>query len=81
MSAYGAISAPTSAAVLPVLSWPIADGRTLTTYPVRGNDAPASVINYLYGVFSDELEGESCSLSLSVILTLTGYDCIDSSYR
>lgn len=57
MSAYGKIAAPDSKAELQVLSWPLFNGLTLTTYPVYGSDAPRPLIEYFHKVFNDELEG------------------------
>lgn len=57
MSAYGAIAAPNSSADLEVLSWPLVNGLTLTTYPVFGGNAPRQIVDYFHKIFNDELEG------------------------
>lgn len=59
MSAYGAIPAPTLIAPLDVLSYPLPNGYTLTTHPLATTEAPRDLLDYLYKVFSDELEGSS----------------------
>jgi hypothetical protein len=61
MSAYGSISAPNSSVELPIRSWPLANGLTLTTYPVFGANAPRELIDYFHKVFNDELEGSDIS--------------------
>ncbi|KAK4688938.1 hypothetical protein P7C73_g1160, partial [Tremellales sp. Uapishka_1] len=53
--AYGAIAPPSVLATLPILSFEIPDGSTVTTYPVHGREAPQEVLEYLHGVFSVEL--------------------------
>ncbi|WWC62075.1 uncharacterized protein I303_104665 [Kwoniella dejecticola CBS 10117] len=58
MSAYGAIAAPESKGPLGIRSYPLpVDGLSLVTYPITGADAPEEVIQYLYKVFAEELEG------------------------
>ncbi|KAK6909976.1 hypothetical protein I203_104002 [Kwoniella mangroviensis CBS 8507] len=58
MSAYGAIAAPESKGPLEIRSWPLpVEGLVLITYPITGSDAPQEVIEYLFRVFEEELEG------------------------
>jgi hypothetical protein len=55
--AYGAIAAPLQLAELPTLSFPLPGGWELSTHPIKGAEAPKSVLEYLYSVFSKELQG------------------------
>lgn len=58
MSAYGAIKAPsTSAESLATRSYALANGLTLTTYPVSGSNTSPELIAYLAAVFNQELAG------------------------
>ncbi|GFZ43817.1 hypothetical protein JCM24511_01537 [Saitozyma sp. JCM 24511] len=54
--AYGAIAAPLQLAELPTLSFPLPGGWQLSTHPIKGAEAPKEVLEYLYGVFSKELQ-------------------------
>lgn len=58
MSAYGAITAPAPLATLTPLSWPLTPGLTLTTHPISHKDVPQGLLEYLHGVFQEELAGE-----------------------
>jgi hypothetical protein len=55
--AYGAIAAPLQLAELPTLSFPLPGGWQLSTHPIKGAEAPKEVLEYLYSVFSKELQG------------------------
>ena len=57
MSAYGAIPAPTLLTPLEPLSFPLTSGLSLCTYPIAAKEAPRDLLEYLYKIFSDELEG------------------------
>jgi hypothetical protein len=61
MSAYGAIQAPKQLATLKARTYPIKTPLSLTTYPLSSDEAPADLKEYLYGVFSAELEGQLSS--------------------
>jgi len=58
MSAYGAIQAPPQKQSLHRHTYPIKPPLCLTTYPVSADETPEELKQYLYRVFSDELEGE-----------------------
>jgi len=64
MSAYGAILPPTLVAPLEVLSYPLPSGITLSTHPIAATEAPRDLLEYLFRVFSDELEGPILTILL-----------------
>lgn len=57
MSAYGSISAPVPKASLAPLVFPLKSG-TLSTHPISAADAPKELVEYLYQVFAQEVEGQ-----------------------
>lgn len=57
MSAYGSISAPVPKASLEPLVFPLKSGR-LSTHPISAADAPKELVDYLYQVFAQEVEGQ-----------------------
>lgn len=59
MSAYGAIKVQAPKKPLEVRSYPLAGGLSITTHPVVGSDTSAELIDYLWGVFNEELAGEA----------------------
>ena len=59
MSAYGAIPTPASLGPLEIRSYPLASGLTLSTHPLAATEIPRDLVKYLFGVFSQELEGVS----------------------
>lgn len=54
--AYGSIAAPKLVEELPILSYPLAGGAELVTYPVHG-EASEEIMRYFHTVFEAELEG------------------------
>lgn len=53
--AYGAIPPPTLTAELPTLAYTLPNGHRLTTHPLNAETAPGALVEYLHGVFNDEL--------------------------
>ena len=67
MSAYGSFLGPKAVGELESYRYPIANG-ILTTHPVTASEAPRDLVEYLYQVFSQELEGVSWRLRIESIL-------------
>ena len=58
MSAYGSISGPKAVEPLPALVYPLKKGSVSTHTIVDASDAPETLVDYLYSVFAQEVEGE-----------------------
>ena len=85
MSTYGYVAAPTPTAPLHPLVYPLKSG-SLSTHPVSHTDVPADLVDYLYTVFTRELEGGwvvphldfGCLPSLQLLRDCSGiYNLVD----